>query len=448
MLSLGLSSLSTAQTTSGSTATSNLTLEQALNLLNQAPNVTQARLSVQVAQANLNAARTALGLTVSVNGNAGYTGAYDTTSTTGSTVNVPSTLGGSAGVNVALGVLPWSSNQYALKAAQRSLNLAQASLNDAIRSARLNVAQQYYNVVNAQAAVTLAQQTLTLRERQLQIVQAQQQNGNATAESVLSAQAAVQSAQASVSQAQGALDTAKRSLGAALGRDVSGDSFPSLPAEQISLPELNGLVTSARTSRTEVIQAQNNLQAAQDTLEQDQRSATLPSLTTTVRYGPATSGGLNASLDVQKGTLSAGYSVPWGDTSGSGGTDRFVASLTGSYVIYSPALKAQMAADQANVTQYQLSLNVAQQNVELDVRSKFNAAQTAQLNLQAAQTQVQLAQTALQTAQARLDAGIGTQDDLTQATLNLTQAQNALVSARVTAQIALIQLVNAAGGTP
>ena len=61
---------------------------------------------------------------------------------------------------------------------------------------------------------------------------------------------------------------------------------------------------------------------------------------------------------------------------------------------------------------------------------------------------MQLAQTALQTAQARLDAGIGTQDDLTQATLNLTQAQNALVSARVTAQIALIQLVNAAGGTP
>lgn len=425
-----------------------LTLEGALELLNQAPNVTQSRLNVQVAQANLNAARTALGLTVSVTGSGSYTGPYDTTTATGTPTSVGSSVGGSAGVNVSVGVLPWSTNQYALKSAQRSLTLATAYLADAEHTARLNVAQQYYNAVNAKASVTLAAQTLTLRQRQLEIAQAQQGSGNATAETVLGAQVALQTAQAAVTQAQGTLDTARRSLGAALGRDVTGFTLTSVPAGDITLPDLGALVSRARTSRSEVVLAQNNLAAAQDTLAQDNQNATIPALTTSVRYGPAGSGGLNASLDLQKGTLSGGYSLPLGDSSGSGGTNRFVASVSGSYVVYSPSQKAQLAADQANVTQTALSLSVAQQNVELDVRSKFNAAQTAQLTLQAQQTQVQLAQTALQTAQTRLNAGVGTQDDVTQASLNLLQAQNALVSARSSAQIALIQLQNAAGGQP
>ena len=85
-----------------------LTLDAALALLSGAPSVTQAQLAVQVAQRNLDAARTALGLTVSVNGNAAYTGPGTQTAADGTTTALSSSLSGSAGVNVSLGLLPWS----------------------------------------------------------------------------------------------------------------------------------------------------------------------------------------------------------------------------------------------------------------------------------------------------------------------------------------------------
>ena len=106
-----------------------LKLEDALLQLSQAPSVTQSRLSVTAAQANLDAARTALGLTVSVTGNGAYSGSYTTkVPATGKDATVPSALGGAAGVNVSLGILPWSTNQYTLRSAQRNLSLAEAYL--------------------------------------------------------------------------------------------------------------------------------------------------------------------------------------------------------------------------------------------------------------------------------------------------------------------------------
>lgn len=445
LLSLALSvSSATAQgqaSTQASTQTATLTLADALARLADSPSVTQAALSVKVAGQNLQASRAALGLTVSVNGNAAYAGA--STATDGMAT---SNLSGSAGVNASLGLLPWSSSQTALRTAERSLALAQAKLSAAQNTARLNVAQQYLNAVVAAQDVTLAEKTLALRQRQLMVAQTQQANGNATAQDVLTAQANVQAAQGTQIQARASVDTARRSLSAALGSDVTGLSLTSLPAETFTLPELPALVTQARSSRSEVIDAQNSLLAAQDALATQQREARLPDLTASVRYGPG-SGGLNATLNVKQGTLGAGYSVPFGSTGTGTEASRLQASISGSYVVYSPALQAQVTAAQASVTQAELSLNVARQTVELDVRGKYAAAQTAVLAVQTAATQVQVAQVALDTARTRLQAGTATGDDVTQAELNLEQAGRNLISARVQAQIALLQLTSAAGGS-
>lgn len=420
------------------------TLEAALAQLAKSPSVTQAQLSVQVAQANLNAARTALGLTVSVNGNAGYSGSYDTVAG-GVTTTMPSDTSGSAGINASLGILPWSTNQTTLRTAQRSLTLAQARLVSAQSAAQLNVAQQYFAAVLASQDTELAGRTLALRQRQLSIAQTQQANGNATPESVLSAQAAVQSAQAGQLQAAANLEAARLSLGAALGTPLGNVTFTSQPTEPQALPDVNALVIRARTQRVDAVDAQNTLSAAQDTLDLLRRDTSLPDLTASVRYGPAGSGGLTASLNLKQGTLGAGYNVPFNGTSS---PDRFVASITGSYVIYSPSQRAQLSAAQANVTQAQLSLSVTQQTAELDVRTKYSAAQTSLIAVQTRATQVQVASLTLDASRTRLEAGTGTQDDVTNAEINLAQAQRDLQNARITAQLALIQLINAAGGTP
>ncbi|WP_034387173.1 TolC family protein [Deinococcus sp. YIM 77859] len=445
----GVQAQTTAQTTAPqaqATAANTLTLEAALAQLAQAPSVTQAQLSVQVAQRNLDAARSALGLSISVTGNASYTGP-STTAADGTATAVASSLGGSAGVQASLGLLPWSSAQRTLQAAQRNLALAQARLAEAQASARLNVYQQYFAAVLAQQDVTLSQQALALRQRQLEVALSQQAQANATQESVLSAQANVQLAQSSVLEAQESLETARLNLAAVLGRDLTGVVFGSLPASSFSLPDLGALVARARRGTSAVIEAQNNLAAAQETLAEQQRDVQLPDLTTTVRYGPAGSGGLSASLNLKEGSASVGYSLPLGSSAAESSTSRVVASLSGGYVVYSPALRAQLSAAEASVTQAQLTLNVTQQNAELEVRTRYSAAQSALTALPARSTQVEVARAALQAAQARLQAGTGTADDVTAAELNLAQARRALVQARANAQIALIQLAHAAGGS-
>lgn len=434
-LTLALCGVAPAQT-----ATS-FTLEDALSRLEAAPSVTAARLSVQTAQTNLNAARTALGLTVSVNGNAGYTGAGTATADGAATA---SSLSGAAGVNISLGLLPWSSNQSGLQTAERGLALAQAKLNATQNSARLNVAQQYLAAVLGAQDVDIAGRTLALRQRQLTVAQTQQGSGNATAGNVLSAQAAVQSAQGAGVQASASLDAARRGLEAALGSSVGDVTFSTQPSENVTLPDVAVLVAQARALQSDVIQAQNTLSAAQETLTTQQREAMLPDLTASVRYGPSGSGGLTTALNLQQGTLSAGYSLPLGGSAT--GTSRLSASITGSYVVYSPAQKAQLSAADAGVSQAQLSLNVAQQNAELDVRIRYSTLQTGLITVQTRVTAVQLAQLALDTAQTRLQAGTGTADDVSAAELDLAQAGRDLLSARITAQTNLIQLQNAAGG--
>ncbi len=417
-----------------------LTLDAALQSLAQSPSVTQAALSVQVAQTNLNAARTARGLSVSVNGNATYTGPYSTTAN-GTPTSVPGDLGGSAGVQVSLGILPWSSNQYGLYAAQRALNLSQAQLRSSELTARLNVAQQYFGAVLAQQELELATRTLAQRQRELTVRQAQQSAGNATTEAVLNAQANVQAAQGTQLQATSSLDTAQRGLSAALGREIGNVSFSSRPADTLTLPDVAALVASARAGRPEVIDAQNDLAAAQEALEQQERAVKLPDVTASARYGPAGSGGLSTSLNLQAGTASVGYSVPFGNDST---PNRVVASISGSYTVFSPAQKAQLSAAQAAVTQARLTLSVQQQNVELDVRSKYSTLQIALLTAQSKVSAVQVAQSTLATARTRLQAGTATADDVTAAELGVAQAERDLLAARISAQLALISLQNAA----
>ncbi len=429
-------------------AAQNYTLEQAYAQLAGAPSVTRAALSVQVAQQNLEAARSALGLTVSVNGNASYVGSGAGTASDGAATTTAASLGGNAGVSVSLGLLPWSNNQSSLRASERSLALARATLQEAQRSARLNVTQAYFDAVLATQDLTISAQTTALRTRQLQVAQAQDAAGNAAPEAVLSAQAALQAAQSAAAQAQGNLETAQRTLESALGVSLGRVTF-TVPSETaLTLPDVAALVARARTSRADVISAQNTLAASQDTLDTAVRDATLPDLTASVGYGGGSAGTLSTSLNLKQGTLSSAYSVPVGSSSGSAGSSggRLTASLSGSYVVYSPAQRASLSADQAAVTQAALSLTVAQQNVELDVRSRFITAQQALTAVQTRQTQVQVAQQQLATAQARVQAGTATPDDVQSAELTLAQAQRDLLSARLSAQTTLIQLDNAAGG--
>ncbi|WP_181391989.1 TolC family protein [Deinococcus irradiatisoli] len=433
-----------------------LTLPDALSRLGNAPQVVQANLALSRAQRDLDAAQAGLSLNVTVGGNASYSSAAASSGASGSG---SSGLNGSLNLKATAGVLPWASNRAALNSAQRSLNYAKAVRQENINSAELNVVQQYQSGYLAQLDLKVAAQNVQLAQQTLAAVQLQRSQQNATQESELQAQAALQTAQANLTSAQTALDAARRSLAATLGVNLDNASFdspPSLPGSldaaglsALGLGDVNALVAQAIATSSSVLQAQNTLASAQETLAEQQRNRNLPDLTLSASYGPG-GAGLGAGLSLKDGTASASYTQP---LSASSAASSLSLSLSGSYTVYSPAASAQIASTQAQVSQAELSLTLARQTVELDVRQKYSDVLTALGAVAAKVTLEERARVALQTAQARFGAGTATQSDVMSAQNAYAQASRDTESARAAAALNLLKLQTttgqpAAGGTP
>ncbi len=438
-----------ASTTVIVTPSSNpFTLEQALTQLGAAPAVQQANLALERAGRDLDAARAALNLNVTVGGNnVNYTSAPATGA---------NNLTGTLYTRATAGLLPWATNQSALATAQQALNYAKAVRQENINVTRLNVIQQYQQGYLAQLQLTAAQQNLQSAQQTLAAAQAQRNLQNTTQENLLQAQSGLQLAQAGVLTAQNALDTARRSLAASLGLGSSLDNVtfttpPQLPANldvtgltALGLGDVNALVSRAIAASSAVVEAQNNLLTAQRLLADQQRNLVLPSLTVGAMYGKNGSGA-TAGLDLQAGTVYAGYNQSFG-MAGNATSNSLSVSLNGSYSFYNPSGRAQIASTQAQVTQTQLSLILARQTVELSVRQKYSDTLTALGAVASKVTLEERARVALQTAQARLGAGIATQNDVLSAQAAYAQAQQDTQAARAAASVAVIQLQNLAGG--
>ncbi len=441
-------------------APSSLSLQDALAQLGNAPQVAQANLALSRAQRDLDAAQAGLSLNVTVGGSASYSSAAASTSGSGTP---GSGLSGSLNLKATAGVLPWASNRAALASAQRSLNVAKAVRQENISSARLNVVQQYQSGYLAQLDLNVAAQNLQSAQQSLSAVQAQRAQQNATQESELQAQAALQSAQANQSAAQTALDAARRSLSATLGVNLDNASFDTAPEvptsadtpspttsalSALGLGDVSALVAQALSASSSVVQAQNTLASAQDTLAQQQRERNLPDLNLSASYGPG-NGGLGAGLSLKDGTVSASYTQPLSASTSS----SLSVSLSGAYTVYGPAANAQIASTQAQVSQAELSLTLARQTVELDVRQKYSDALTALGAVAAKVTLEERARVALQTAQARLAAGTATQNDVNVSQAAYAQASRDTQAARAAAALNILKLqitagTPAAGGTP
>lgn len=424
-----------------------LTLTEALSRLDASPTVQQANLALERAQRDLDAARAALNLNVTVGGNAAYASQVATNA---------DHLSGTLNLRATAGVLPWATNQAALATAQRALDYAKAVRQENIGAARLNAVQQYQQAYLAQLQLTAAQQNLQSAQQTLSAVQTQRSQQNATEEALLQAQAGVQSAQAGVQAAQNGLDTARRSLAATLGLGNALDAAnfvtpPVLPGSldnaglaALGLGDVQALVTRAIAASSDVVKAQNNLADAQKLLEDQERNLTLPALTVGATYGKNGSGP-TAGLDLQAGTVYAGYAHAFGNTSSSTQNSLNV-SLNGSYSVFNPAGRAQIASTQAQITQTQLSLILERQNAELAVRQKYSDTLTALGAVAAKATLEERARVNVQSVQARLSAGVATQNDLLSAQAAYAQAKQDTQAARAAASVAIIQLQNLAGG--
>ncbi|GGJ80803.1 TolC family protein [Deinococcus aquiradiocola] len=424
-----------------------VTLQQALQALQQSPGWRSADLQYRSASQSLDAARARAGLSL-------------TASADVSAVKIPTdgdwtsatTLGVQAGVNV----LPWSSAQGSVRLAEHALYRAGLDQKDAQNTLALGIVQGYLNARNALAALQAAQAQATLAARQLQITQAQQQTGTRTAENTLTAQAAQENAQAALAQASSALDTALRQLYNTLGQPaptlpadaVTGLSLPSAPTVPGAPASLDTLLATAARSRADILRAQSSVQDAREGLDAARFDRAVPNVSATVQYGQIASSTASAgstvssSLNFKTGQLNATASVPLRSSDLPTG---LALGLSGSYGIIDRSADATVTSANLSLASATLGLSSTTSAADLDVRQKYAALQNALLGLNGPRTSLKAASTALVSAQARLQAGLGTALDVQQAELNVVQAQNTLDQAVSSAYLASLNLSVATG---
>ncbi|WP_169737197.1 TolC family protein, partial [Deinococcus pimensis] len=121
------------------------------------------------------------------------------------------------------------------------------------------------------------------------------------------------------------------------------------------------------------IAAQQSLAGAQATLANATRDRALPNVTANVKYG-AGGTGLSGSLNLTTGVASAGVTTGFG-----GGATSLSLGVGASFTLVDPVGDAKVASARTQVASAELALSLARQNVELDVRQKYDALTSARL---------------------------------------------------------------------
>lgn len=399
-------------------------LDTLLLALRSAPGWRSADLTYRAAQLQLDSARLRAGLNLTTGGSGTLTKApWDSGDWTGN---------GTLTLSASLPVLPWSPLLEGVRSAERGVQTAALDLRGARAGLTTQLWQAYAGLRAAGDALTLADAQLALSTQLLAAGRDQRAQGLLTESGLLDRQANLEAAQAGRDRAARAVTQAR----AALTRLLGTDPLPATPDLSRPLPDLTPagdeatLVARALTARPEVRRAQATLADAQAARDAAALAARLPDVTASVTAGQLASASgaagrtVSGSLNLTTGVLGAQVSVPLREPKNP--VSGVNLALSASLPILGSTEGAALKQAELGVQQAALALDVARQGAELDVRNRLQASQDERGALDAARTRVRAAELTVQAAQARLDAGLATRLDVAQATLNLTQATQAL----------------------
>ena len=423
-------------------ASATLSFAQVQTALRSSPGWRSAEERYKAAQLSLDAARARAGLNLTAGGSLGL---GKTPADTGD-VQTSTTLTG----QVSATVLPYGSALDPVGSAERALSRAAAELQNTRQTLLLSALQDYLAARNAARQETLSTAQAALAARQLDVAQAQRDNGVLSVEDLLIRQQNLQNAQASAIDAQAAREISERQLLSDLGLEVNTArlNLPSTPTLPDAPAPLSDLLARADQQRSEITQAASQLDDARAALISAQRQR-LPSLSASLNYGELTSStGLagrtvSGSLDFKTGVAAASFNLPLTSSAVPIPTSLAL-GLSGSVSVLGRAENAGIASAVSSVRSAELALQSTRSSVELDVRRKYNAAQSSRRLLEVQQTAVSRAQTTLESVKARLGAGLDTQLGVQVAEVGVQSAQAAYDQALANAYLAAAQLDQAA----
>jgi len=414
----------------GTAAPDVLTLQGAIDLaLQQQPSLRQARSAVDVANARIFVAKTALNPTVTLSASVdtGSTRpapcASDATKTCGGFFDATASTG--LGAQASWRIFDFGQTRANIRAAELSALATQATLGTEELDIRLRVESAYLEAVARGRLVQVAQ--TTVHSEEIHLDQARKFVAAQAKDPIEVAQALARAANArsALAQAQSAQAIALANLRSAVGwLDASRSpavegSWPTPPASDP--PALPQLVEASRKHRPELVQLDRQIAAAEASV-------------TAAEYG-------------NRPTLSATVSTQWSpDTGDWTPQPSWSAGITLSWQIFDGGrskANARVARAQVTGTLAQRDALLVSLTAELDSSRSQIVANRA--NVSASDEAVVAARAQLQLAEARYAQGLGSQIELADAQTAVTTAEGNLVQAQWHLADAWAQLRRALG---
>ena len=401
-----------------------ITLQQAVLIAYaRSPLLASARADVEIASAPVGLAQSALFPAVTGNatttrahreGGSTTTGTTGTTGTgtTGAATFNPNTTTNS--LNVALQQLIFDGGRVAaqIRGARATQSASIATYQRQLQTVAFNVATAYYNTLAAQRQTQVALTTVQLDQVQENLVTAQIRAGTAARTDLATAQLPTAQARVAVIRSQANEQVQLATFANTLGLDADiavqpKDDVPAVSATAGTLavapsfptPSYQTAVTRALALRPDLTAQQQNIVANQENVRAA-RLGNFPNVNANAAYG-------TTSTDPGGGTFRNSSSI----------------GLALSIPIYDRGqTKALTAQAQGQLDRALAQLQVAQQGVQLNVRTALVNLVSAYAALDQTNAELQKAQEVLRATQAQYRAGVTTLPLLLNAQVGLTQA--------------------------
>ena len=294
----------------------------------------------------------------------------------------------------------------AIRQAKKNYEYYQYGMDSSYQTTKYNATEGYYNVLQASNTVTLSKETVDRLADHLKNTEAQFNVGVVAKADVLRSQVELADAQQTLTKAQNAYDVAIANLDNIVG--LSHDTKLNL-SEGLEYKgyknNLENCMTYAMANRPEIHQAEAAVEMAK-AAQQIANGGNLPQVAVT---------GSNAwSKD----------KFPGGDR------DNWTVGVGVSLNVWDYGVTAaKVAAAKANVVKAQETYRQTVDSVQLAVRSDYLGLREAEKRIGTASVAVSQAEEDYRIAVIRYQAGVGTNTDVIDASVALTQAKNNYIQA-------------------
>lgn len=264
---------------------------------------------------------------------------------------------------------------------------------------RLDAATSYFNVLQARNMVKVNQESVDNLNEHLKNVQAQYTVGTVAKADLLRSEVELANAQQNLTKAQSSYDVAVASLNNTIG--IPMDMQSSYKDDLNYAPyntSLDESITQAMNRRPEIAQSKYNIDFARI--------------------------GVKVADSDRMPTIALGAAEGWGGPDFPGNTNNWSMSLSASWNIFDSGLtRAKVKEAGSTLDKAQAQDKQTRDGIELEVRQAYFSMKEAEQRIQTSRVAVDKANEDMKIAQTKYSAGAGTNLDVIDAQLAMTQAK-------------------------